>query len=128
MADAGKIRIDKWLWAVRLYKTRGKANDACVSGKVKIDGSRIKPSRMIQIGDIISVQRSTLKEIFKVTGLIEKRVSAEIAEQNKEDITPPEDRVKLTSVFANPVNTRDRGTGRPTKRERRKMDQRREKF
>ena len=128
MSQLTKLRIDKWLWAVRIFKTRGLANEFCLSGKVKIKGDRIKPSKQIQVGDIITIQKGMIKHVYKVTGLIEKRVSAPLAAENVEDLTPPEETQKITSAFAMKPLIRDRGKGRPTKKERRRMDQSRNKI
>ena len=119
---SAKIRIDKWLWAIRIFKTRSLANDACQSGKIKINDNRIKPSRAIQIGDRITVQKNFIKHEYKVTGIIEKRVSATIAQQNYIDQTPEEEKIKQKSKLFSPQYTREKGTGRPTKKERREFD------
>lgn len=117
-----KVRIDKWLWAIRIYKTRSLANEACQSGKVKINESRIKPSRTVQIGDRITVQKGYIKHDFEVKGLIEKRVSATLAQQNYIDNTPEEEKVKQNTKLFIPQYKREKGTGRPTKKERREFD------
>lgn len=117
-----KVRIDKWLWAIRVYKTRSLANEACQSGKVKINESRIKPSRTVQIGDRITMEKGYIKHDFKVKGIIEKRVSATLAKLNYEDHTPEEEKVKLKSNLFSPQYTRKKGAGRPTKKERREFD------
>jgi ribosome-associated heat shock protein Hsp15 len=119
---SAKIRIDKWLWAIRIFKTRSLANEACQSGKIKINDNRIKPSRAIQIGDRITVQKNFVKYEYEVTGLIEKRVSATIAQQNYIDQTPEEEEIKQKSKLFSPQYTREKGTGRPTKKERREFD------
>ncbi|MBC8213960.1 MAG: RNA-binding S4 domain-containing protein [Candidatus Marinimicrobia bacterium] len=121
MSSTQIIRIDKWLWAVRIYKTRSMATDACHSGKVKIGGKSVKPSRQIRIGEIISVQKDYVKRQYKVLGLIEKRGSAKIASENVEDITPEEELIKLKTATSIPVAKREKGKGRPTKKERRQM-------
>ncbi len=121
MSSTQIIRIDKWLWAVRIYKTRSMATDACHSGKVKIDGNSVKPSRQIRIDEIITVQKDFVKRKYKVLGLIEKRGSAKIASENVEDITPEEELIKLKTAFSNPVAKREKGKGRPTKKDRRQM-------
>ena len=121
MSSTQIVRIDKWLWAVRIYKTRSMATDACHSGKVKIDGNSVKPSRQIRIDEIITVQKDFVKRKYKVLGLIEKRGSAKIASENVEDITPEEELIKLKTAFSNPVAKREKGKGRPTKKDRRQM-------
>jgi ribosome-associated heat shock protein Hsp15 len=122
MSLSDKIRIDKWLWAVRVYKTRSIATDACNSGKVKIGGNSIKPARMIQIGDIITVQKKLIKHKYEVLGLIGKRVSAKIASENVADRTPKKELIKLKAARSHIIAHRERGQGRPTKKERRLID------
>ena len=116
--DSG-LRIDKWLWAVRIFKTRNQAADACKAGKVKIDGSNVKPSREIKINDIITVQIGALTKTIKVTGIIKNRVSAKLAVDYVEDLTPEEEYEKLKLMKEVNFEKRDRGVGRPTKKERR---------
>jgi len=122
MDKQSKIRIDKWLWAVRVYKTRTLASEACNSGKVKINGKSVKPSRLIVIDEEITVQKKLIKHRYKVLGLIEKRVSAKIASKSVENLTPESETIKLTIAKKQPIAHRNRGKGRPTKRERRQMD------
>ena len=116
------IRIDKWLWAVRIFKTRSLASDACRKGKVEIEGHAAKPSRSVSIGEIISVKKPPYKFIYKVNGLISKRVSAKLASSHVEDITPEEEILKVKTIQESAFFTRERGTGRPTKKERRIID------
>ena len=122
MGEISKIRIDKWLWAVRIFKTRAISTDACSSGKVKINGKSIKPSRAIKLNDTITVQKGIIKFTYNVTGLIEKRVSAKIASENVNDLTSEEEKFKLKAASAQPAATRDRGMGRPTKKDRRDIE------
>ena len=117
-----KIRIDKWLWAVRIFKTRAISTDACNSGKVKIDGRSIKPSHSIKLNETITVQKGIIKFVYEVSGLIEKRVSAKIASDNVNDLTSTEEKFKMKAASAQPVTTRDKGMGRPTKKDRRNID------
>lgn len=121
-----KIRIDKWLWAVRMFKTRSLATDACNAGRVKINGDSVKPARNIAIGETITMQFGQDKKILKVVQLIENRVSFAIASTCYEDFSPPPIPRKITqqdSVFHPlPTAMRERGTGRPTKKERRSLD------
>lgn len=115
------VRIDKWLWAVRLFKTRSLATEACKKGKVKINGTEAKASRMVSIGDKIELKRPPLTYSYLVKGLLEKRQSAKIAADHIENLTPEEELVKLEqnlSIFVK----RDRGAGRPTKKERRDIE------
>ena len=122
MGQVSKIRIDKWLWAVRIFKTRAISTDACNSGKVKIDGRSIKPSRAIKLNETITVQKGIIKFVYNVTGLIEKRVSAKIASENVNDLTSEEEKFKMKAASSQPVATRDKGIGRPTKKDRRDID------
>ena len=122
MVQASKIRIDKWLWAVRIFKTRAISTDACNSGKVKIEGKSIKPSRAVKLSDTISVQKGIIKFIYEVTGLIEKRVSAKIASENVKDLTSEKEKFKMKVASAQTVATREKGMGRPTKKDRRDIE------
>lgn len=118
-----KIRIDKWLWAIRLYKSRTLATEACDGGKVKMEGNNVKASKLISVGDTITVRHNHLTKIFKVIKLIDKRVSAILAAECYEDLSPAEvlDPL-LKSVFYKAGGLRDKGAGRPTKRDRRDID------
>ena len=116
-------RIDKWLWAVRLYKTRSSASEAVKAGKVKVDDVTVKPSYEIRSGQIISIPKGVVRYQFLVTGIIEKRVGAPIAKEYCKDITPVEEKMKLTHIEYMPTAFRPKGTGRPTKKERRDLDE-----
>jgi ribosome-associated heat shock protein Hsp15 len=122
MEQDKSIRIDKWLWAVRIFKTRSMATNACKNSKVFINETSVKPSHTVKIGDVIEVKHPPIIRTFKVIGLLEKRVSAKIAKDFVEEITPPEEFEKLKAIRNNPLALREKGTGRPTKRERRKID------
>lgn len=111
-------RIDSWIWAIRLTKTRSAAGAACRGGHVRLNGSAAKPSATVAIGDRVSVRLGSRERIVEVTGLINKRASATIAAQNYIDHSPPP---PPREVFAS-IPHRDRGAGRPTKRERRELD------
>lgn len=116
------VRIDKWLWAVRIYKTRSQATEACRKGHVSIGNLPVKPSRAVHINEIIKVRKSPIVRTFKVLGLAEKRMSAKLTEDFIEDITPPEE-LELQEMQKNMRwITRDPGTGRPTKKARRDLD------
>lgn len=117
-----KVRVDKWLWSVRLFKTRTLAGEACRGGKVRIGDERVKPSRVVKVGELVLVQQEDILREVKVVGLLKKRVGAKLVSEYMEDLTPPErfEEVKLT--FAQTILKRDRGAGRPTKRERREID------
>jgi ribosome-associated heat shock protein Hsp15 len=122
MEQAKSIRIDKWLWAVRIFKTRSQATNACKNSKVFINETSVKPSHTVKIGDVIEVKHPLITRTFKVIGLLEKRVSAKIAKDFVEEITPAEEFEKLKAIRNNPLAFREKGAGRPTKRERRKID------
>lgn len=116
------IRIDKWLWAVRIYKTRSIATDACRSGKVMINDVEVKPSREIKTGDVIVIKTGPIRKTIKVLNLLGNRVSAKIVPQFMEDLTPAEEYKKLEMIRDSHFVSRNRGAGRPTKRERREID------
>lgn len=122
MGQTAKIRIDKWLWAVRIFKTRAISTDACNSGKVKIEGKSIKPSRAIKLNETITVQKGIIKFVFEVTGLIEKRVSPKIASESVNDLTSEKEKFKMKAASSQPVASRDKGMGRPTKKDRRDIE------
>ena len=90
MATQNKTRIDKWLWAVRAYKTRSQANTACASGKIKIDSSSVKPSQAVNLGQVIEFKKNKQIYIFKVLKVIEKRTGADEAQACYEDLSPPQ--------------------------------------
>ena len=119
---AESVRIDKWLWAVRFYKTRSQAADACKGGKVKIDGKNVKPSREIRVGDIIEVQHNYIKRIIKVKQPAHNRVGAKLVPDLMEDLTPQEEFEKQDMMRQLNAERRDRGAGRPTKKERRMIE------
>lgn len=115
-------RIDKWLWAVRLFKTRSQATAACKGGKVKADKINVKPSREVKVDDIIQIQISGFTKTVKVTGLLNKRVSARLAVDYVQDITPAEEIEKRKMMKEVNYEWRDRGVGRPTKKQRRLIE------
>ena len=117
-----KLRIDKYLWSIRLFKTRSQAGDACDKGKVKIQGSSVKASRIVVIGDEYEVKTEARKWVVKVTGLLHKRVQYAEAINYYMDITPPEelDRIKFEAATFQ-TGKRMSKIGRPTKRERRDL-------
>ena len=128
MAEKNTTRIDKWLWVVRIYKTRSIATAACAGGKVNIDGNTVKASRMVRKGDIIQVRKRVIKYEYKVLKIAEKRMGAKLVPDFLEDITPEEELDKLESAHKQPLQTREKGQGRPTKKERRVMDKVRDKY
>lgn len=118
-----KLRIDKYLWAIRLFKTRSLATEACKAGRVKLNGQNVKPSYLVKQGERYTIQKGIERKEILVTGLLERRVDAKTAVQYYEDHTPEEETFKFKSTFHAPVLKRDRGTGRPTKKDRREIDE-----
>jgi ribosome-associated heat shock protein Hsp15 len=120
-----QIRVDKWLWAVRIFKTRSQATEACRKGKILILDQPVKPSRVLRVNDIIQVKKPPVVYSYKVTGLLAKRLSARLVKEYVEDITPEQElaKGKVKETF---FISRDKGSGRPTKKERRMIDKLRE--
>ena len=124
MPEKEKIRLDKYLWAIRLFKTRSMAADACDTGKVKFNGLQAKASRNVSIGDEYEVKTEAKRWKIKVTGLLEKRVAHAIAIENYLDLTPPEEVERLQFQAASfHTGKRQSKIGRPTKKERRDIDE-----
>lgn len=119
MAEA---RIDKWLWAVRVFKTRTIAAEACKKGRVSINGSQVKPARMVKPGDVIQVKKSPITYSFKVLQAIEKRVGAKIVSEFMENVTTPDQYELLEMSKISGFVGRAKGTGRPTKKDRRDLE------
>lgn len=115
-------RIDKWLWSVRLFKTRSQATEACRSGKITIDDQSMKPSREARIGDIIVIRQGPLTKTVQVKELLKSRVGAKLVPDYMVDLTPEEEYTKLQMMREVNFEIRDRGIGRPTKKERRIID------
>jgi ribosome-associated heat shock protein Hsp15 len=111
------IRIDKYLWHVRLAKTRSQATGACQSGDVRVLGERIKPSRLVQAGHEFEMRRAGAMRSYRVLGCLDHRVAAKEVPQWLEETTPPEVLQALEAARADPAPSRDRGMGRPTKRD-----------
>jgi len=125
------VRLDKWLWAARFYKTRSAATAACQAGKVKLGGKSSKPGRMVKIGDHLAVTRKEYRQEVRITGLLERRTSAKLAVELYEDVTPPEEleRVKLVQEMDSAFHrSAPRTMGRPTKRDRRMINRLKERF
>lgn len=116
------VRVDKWLWAVRLYKTRSIATEECKKGKIMIDGMPLKPSREIKVGDKIQMKRPPIVRTYEVLGLAEKRMGAKLTDGFVKDITSPEELEILEMQKHMSWFDRDKGTGRPTKKDRRELD------
>lgn len=117
-----EARIDKWLWAARIYKTRSVAIDGIRNGRVTIGGVNVKPSRVIKIGDTVSVKKPPVTYSFKVLNCIEQRVGARLIPQVYENVTDPRQYELLEMSRISGFVDRARGTGRPTKKDRRAMD------
>jgi ribosome-associated heat shock protein Hsp15 len=123
MEVVANVRMDKWLWAVRLYKTRTVAAAACVSGKVRIGGHSVKPARSVRVGEIITAVAGEISRTVKVINLVAQRLSAPLAAECYEDLTPRSEYEKPREPKFQPMIVRARGAGRPTKRDRRKIEQ-----
>lgn len=119
MAEA---RIDKWMWATRIFKTRTIAAEACKKGRVSINGSQVKASRTIKVGDIIQVKKSPIIYSFKVLQTIEKRIGAKLVPEYMENVTTPDQYEILEMSKVSGFVDRARGTGRPTKKDRRELE------
>lgn len=117
-----EVRVDKWLWAMRLFKTRTLAAEACKKGRVTMNSATLKPSRMIKVGDVISVRRPPVVFSFKVLALTENRLNAKLVPGYMEDVTTPEQLELLELGRLAGQTGRARGTGRPTKKERRDLE------
>jgi ribosome-associated heat shock protein Hsp15 len=125
MSLQAKTRIDKWLWAVRLYKSRSMATDACRNGRIRINNLPLKPSYMVTAGEQLEVKKNGFNLQFKVVEIIEKRVSATLAAPCFIDMTPAEELSKYKDWFVGKGGNemRMRGEGRPTKKDRREIDE-----
>ena len=117
-----EARIDKWLWAARIYKTRSIAADACKNGRVTINGVCVKPSRPLKEGEVVSVKKPPVTYSFRVLKCIEQRVGAKLLPEIYENVTDPKQYELLEMSRISGFVDRARGTGRPTKKERRAMD------
>ena len=115
-------RIDKYLWAIRVFKTRTEATDACKGGKVKVSGVNAKPSRPVKEGEIIQVRKNSILYTYKVKADIGKRVGARLVPEYAENLTPESEFQKLHAPVETFFVRRERGTGRPTKKDRRTID------
>jgi len=122
MNDKQNIRIDKFLWSVRLYKTRSIASDECRKGRIYINDIQVKPSRSVLKNEIIIVKKPPVIYSYRVIEPIENRVSAKLAANFIEDLTPDEEKAKLNIRDSIGIIYREKGTGRPTKKERRQID------
>jgi len=116
------VRVDKWIWAVRIFKTRSQATDACKSGKVSMDGVALKPARNIEIGDHIEIKKDQINMEVEVLDLLEKRVGASLVPKFMKDLTPESEYTKIDLLKNKSFEYRQRGLGRPTKRDRRTLN------
>lgn len=117
------VRIDKYLWAIRVFKTRTDATDACKGGKVKIGTVNAKPSRDVQVGEVIAVRKGAVTFTYKVLQLVDHRLGAKLVPDYAENLTPESEIEKLRAPVESFFLTRDRGAGRPTKKDRREIEQ-----
>lgn len=117
-----EARLDKWLWSARIFKTRTIAADACKNGRVAVNGVNVKPSRMVKEGDTVSVRKPPVTYSFKILKTIEQRVGAKLLPEIYENVTPQEQYELLEMTRISGFVDRARGTGRPTKKDRRAMD------
>ena len=122
MADNNEARIDKWLWAARIFKTRSIAADACKNGRVTIQGVNAKPSRPVKVGEVVAVRKPPVSCAVKVLKAIEMRVGAKLLPEIYENVTTPDQYELLEMNRISGFVDRARGTGRPTKKERRSLD------
>lgn len=118
-----EARIDKWLWAARIYKTRSIAVDAIKNGRVTIDGINVKPARMVKAGDVVSVRKPPITYSFKILQPIEQRVGAKLIPEIYENVTDPKQYELLEMSRISGFANRAKGTGRPTKKDRRDLDE-----
>lgn len=117
-----EVRVDKYLWAMRIYKTRSIAADACKCGRVKMNGVEMKPSRTFHVGDTFTVRKGSITYAYRILQLNENRIGAKLVTNYLEDITPPEQKELLELARYAAQSGRDRGTGRPTKKDRREIE------
>lgn len=116
------VRIDKYLWAIRVYKTRSEATEACNGNKVKVAGVNAKPSKAVKIGEIIEVRKASALFTYKVLALSENRMGAALVPEFAENLTPESELAKMHAPRETILYQRDRGSGRPTKKDRRILD------
>lgn len=121
MGKENEVRIDKWMWATHIFKTRTIAAEACKKGRVSVSGTTVKPSRTIKIGDIIQVRKPPVTYSFKVLALTENRMGAKLVPEFLENVTPPEQMEILELSRISGFINRSKGMGRPTKRDSREL-------
>src|SRR5262245_43633514 len=115
------VRMDKWLWSVRLYRTRSLAAEACTAGKVQIGGQGVKPARSVKVGDIIAAITGEITRTVRVLKLLEKRVGPKLVSEYLEDLTPAAEYARPREKHFEPIVFRPKGRGRPTKKDRRRI-------
>ena len=118
-----EVRVDKYLWAMRIYKTRSIATDACKCGRVKMNGVEVKPSRSFHVGDVFTVRKGPITYTYRILQLVNNRLGAKMVPEYLQDITPKEQLELLELARFAAQSGRDRGTGRPTKKDRREIEQ-----
>ena len=123
MSVMEELRIDKYLWSIRVFKTRSEATTACNGGKVRLNGADVKPSKAVKVGDVIVVRKGPVTYTYKVLALVDKRQGPKLVPQYSENLTPQEELDKLHAPVETFFLKRDRGAGRPTKKDRRQMDE-----
>lgn len=121
MEATSGVRADRWLWAVRLYKTRSLAGTACDAGHVKINGHPCKPARTVRVGDVLTALTGDIHRTVKVTGVLENRIGAKLVTKYLEDLTPASEYEKPRAKQIAPSGLRAKGAGRPTKKDRRRL-------
>lgn len=117
-----QVRIDKYLWAIRVFKTRSDATEACKSGRVTIASAAVKPSREVKVSEVITVRKGAVRYSYKVISPLDRRVGAALVADYALDVTPESEKIKVTAPVETFSIVRDPGSGRPTKRDRRRMD------
>ena len=117
-----EVRIDKYLWSIRVYKTRSEATDACKGGKIRLNGGDVKPSKTVKVGDVLVARKGPVTYTYKVLQLVDKRQGARLVPVYAENLTPQEELDKLRAPVETFFLKRDRGAGRPTQKDRRQMD------
>lgn len=116
------VRLDKYLWAIRVFKTRSDATDACNGNKVRLNGVAAKPSKQVKVGDLLEIRKASVQFTYKVLKTTESRMGAALVPDFAENLTPESELEKLHAPRETIVLQRDRGTGRPTKKDRRQLD------
>lgn len=122
MPEIKPVRIDKLLWAVRIYKTRSIASEECRKGRIVINNIQVKPSRIVSANEVIIVKKLPVIYTYRIIEPIEKRIPAKLVDTYLEDLTSEDEKAKLILIHNSNSNLREKGTGRPTKKERRNLD------